>query len=408
MSCRPSDISLFNKIINVFYFLIRIESEDSENEASLGNVIRVVIRPAGHSGKAKKGHLCFDASFETGNLGRVQLISQYEYDLFVRPDSSNPRIRLWFNFTVDNTKPDQRVIFNVVNFSKRWNCFREGATPLVRSSSRPHWQRMPRNTVFYHSSPFHDNNYILSMCFNFDKEEDLYQFAFCYPYSYSRCQAHLDNLERRKLPHFNRQLLAQSIQKRRLDLVTITHPKNMVAQQGNKVHVVVILARIHPGETPSSFVCQGIIDFLISNQPVAVLVREHLVFHIIPMVNPDGVFVGNYRCNSTGADLNRFWGKISQWLHPTLHACYSYLKSLDQDKNIELDFVLDIHAHSNLKGVFIYGNTYNDVYRYERHIVFPKLLAQNVLGFESANTVFNRDINKSNSSRRLYTIFIFN
>ncbi|CAA9996349.1 unnamed protein product [Nesidiocoris tenuis] len=31
------------------------ESEDSENEGSMGNVTRVVMRPAGHSGKAKKG-----------------------------------------------------------------------------------------------------------------------------------------------------------------------------------------------------------------------------------------------------------------------------------------------------------------------------------------------------------------
>lgn len=42
------------------------DSDDSENEGGLGNVSRVVMRPAGHSGKAKRGHLCFDASFETG------------------------------------------------------------------------------------------------------------------------------------------------------------------------------------------------------------------------------------------------------------------------------------------------------------------------------------------------------
>lgn len=27
---------------------------------------KVVMRPPGHSGKAKKGHLCFDAIFEAG------------------------------------------------------------------------------------------------------------------------------------------------------------------------------------------------------------------------------------------------------------------------------------------------------------------------------------------------------
>ena len=32
---------------------------------------------------------------------------------------------------------------------------------------------------------------------------------------------------------------------------------------------------------------------------------------------------------------------------------------------MELDFVLDLHAHSSLQGVFVYGNTYDDVYRCE-------------------------------------------
>lgn len=108
---------------------------------------KMIIRPPGHSGKAKKGHICFDASFETGNLGRVDLISEFEYDLFIRPDTCNPRLRMWFNFTVDNVKADQRVIFNIVNISKSANLFRNGMTPLVKSSSRSKWQRIPRDQV---------------------------------------------------------------------------------------------------------------------------------------------------------------------------------------------------------------------------------------------------------------------
>ena len=46
------------------------DSDDSDNEGGLGNVERVVMRPPGHSGKAKKGHLCFDAIYETGEQGR--------------------------------------------------------------------------------------------------------------------------------------------------------------------------------------------------------------------------------------------------------------------------------------------------------------------------------------------------
>ena len=46
-------------------------------------------------------------SYFPGNLGRVDYITEYEYDLFVRPDTCNPRFRVWFNFTVENVKADQ-------------------------------------------------------------------------------------------------------------------------------------------------------------------------------------------------------------------------------------------------------------------------------------------------------------
>ena len=46
--------------------MIFADSDDSDTEGGLGNVERVVMRPPGHSGKAKRGHLCFDSSFETG------------------------------------------------------------------------------------------------------------------------------------------------------------------------------------------------------------------------------------------------------------------------------------------------------------------------------------------------------
>lgn len=38
---------------------------------------------------------------------------------------------------------------------------------------------------------------------------------------------------------------------------------------------------------------------------------------------------------------------------------------IDDDlfQNMELDLVIDVHAHSSLHGVFTYGNAYDDVYR---------------------------------------------
>jgi len=39
----------------------------------------------------------------------------------------------------------------------------------------------------------------------------------------------------------------------------------------------------------------GFIKFLISSDPIATELRNHFIFKIIPMINPDGVIIGNYR-----------------------------------------------------------------------------------------------------------------
>lgn len=366
----------------------------------MGNLNRLVVRPAGQSGKAKRGHLCFDASFETGNLGRVDLINEFEYDLFIRPDTCNPWVRMWFNFTVDNTRTDQRVIFNIVNLSKGKNLFELGMTPIIKSTSRPKWQRVPRKYVYYFRSPEHNNHQVLSVCQGFDREEDIYQFAFSFPYSYSKCQMHLKLIEQRRFPFLKRELLAYSIQKRRVDVLTITSPSNLEKAEGQKQRVVIIVSRIHPGDAPTSYVCQGIIDFLISNHPVAVCLRDVVVFKIIPMINPDGVFLGNHRSNLMGQDLNRNWEQVSEFSHPTLYALQQLITQYSMNKDISLDFILDLHGNTTLPGVFVYGNTYDDVYRYERHILYPKLLAQNIADFVVDNTMYNRDVLKAGTTRR--------
>ncbi|CAL4063432.1 unnamed protein product, partial [Meganyctiphanes norvegica] len=161
------------------------DSDDSDLEGCLGNISRMVMRPPGHSGKAKRGHLCFDASFETGNLGKVDYLAEHDYDLYVRPDTCNPRFRLWFNFSVDNAKADQRAIFTVVNLHKAKNLFAQGLTPLVRSTSRPRWIRAAKENVYYYKSGEHRGHTVLSFAVTFDVEQDTYQFAITFPYSYT-------------------------------------------------------------------------------------------------------------------------------------------------------------------------------------------------------------------------------
>jgi len=68
----------------------------------------------------------------------------------------------------------------------------------------------------------------------------------------------------------------------------------------------------------------GILDYLLSEE--AHELRKHFVFRIIPILNPDGVIYGNYRCSLIGCDLNRRWDKPNRFLHPTIFYAKNVIK----------------------------------------------------------------------------------
>ncbi|CAH0405012.1 unnamed protein product [Chilo suppressalis] len=389
------------------------DSEESDGEGGLGNLSRLIVRPPGQSGKAKRGQLCFDAAYECGNLGRADHVTDLEYDLYVRPDTCRPRARFWYNFTVENVKQDQRVIFNIVNLGKEITLYNSDMTPLVRSTSRQKWQRIPRRLIFYHKSLAHRGRKILSIAFAFDREEDVYHFTAATPYSYSRCQKHLAAWEKKALGFGARESIAQSTQKRRVDLVTIgnfdlkdselkeDHP-NMVKGKAvqPKKRVVFIIARAHGGEPASSFICQGLLDYLVSTSEKAVALRNGIVIQVIPMLNPDGVFLGNQRSDLLGSDLNRCWNRTTTFAHPALIAIKEQLNKLNNEKRVQLDFIIDIHGDISHEGVFVRGNSYDDVYRFERHAVLPKFLSSRVEAWRPEACFYNADAQAAGSARR--------
>ena len=90
--------------------------------------------------------------------------------------------------------------------------------------------------------------------------------------------------------------------------------------------VVVLTARVHPGEVPASHLLNGLVKFLCSKDPFAVVLRSHITWVVIPMLNPDGVAVGNYRTDAAGADLNRMWLTASKLCEPSVYAALGVLQ----------------------------------------------------------------------------------
>ena len=79
-------------------------------------------------------------------------------------------------------------------------------------------QRVSPRNVFYYRCPDHRKNYVMSFVFCFDREDDIYQFAYSFPYSYTKLQNYLDNIEQRQLDYVQRRPLVFSVVRRVGDL----------------------------------------------------------------------------------------------------------------------------------------------------------------------------------------------
>lgn len=123
--------------------------------------------------------------------------------------------------------------------------------------------------------------------------------AYCYPYTHDNLMAFL-----RTIDHSNVSISSLGCSEEARDIVRID-----IAARGTAAPVakqIWIVCREHPGETPASFVCEGMINALL-NQPYGKLLRERFSFTIIPMLNVDGVARGYYYHNTNGVNLARDW-----------------------------------------------------------------------------------------------------
>ena len=65
--------------------------------------------------------------------------------------------------------------------------------------------------------------------------------------------------------------------------------------------VVVVISRQHPGETVGSWLMEGFLNKLKMTE------NSDISWLIVPMINIDGVLLGNNRTGLLGYDFNRHW-----------------------------------------------------------------------------------------------------
>lgn len=158
-----------------------------------------------------------------------------------------------------------------------------------------------------------------------ENPNEVYYFAYTYPYSYTESITKTKNIMSRITKtqeiYINREVLTYSLEGREVEMLTLTSYKGMLnirepeieeyglLPNGNKYSrpyqfegkkTIFLTSRVHPGETPASYVLNGILNYLTGkeiNEQSQVLL-DNFVFKIIPMLNPDGVYRGYYRLDT--------------------------------------------------------------------------------------------------------------
>lgn len=164
--------------------------------------------------------------------------------------------------------------------------------------------------------------------------------------------------------------------------------------------IVFITARVHPGETQASHVWNGIINFLLSKDPRAKLLRDQFVFKIVPIVNPDGVARGNFRTDQNGINLNRVYSNPSVYEWPTVFAIKRLFVHYSKLARDYVYCYFDLHGHTSKRGWFVYGNSMDYVSIVEAHII-PKLFEINWANFDYRGSQFHeKNMNAQNTGEK--------
>ncbi|XP_075216062.1 cytosolic carboxypeptidase 1-like isoform X2 [Lycorma delicatula] len=353
---------------NVIYDVDRLLTSSKEDSLSFKELSNCDEMRVG-SLETSTTSLQFESRFESGNLRKAIQIGPREYDLIVMPDVNSSLHHNWFYFEVSNMDNTLPYTLNIINCDKPNSQFNFGMRPLLYSVKeamlgRPSWVRAGDDICYFKNSYYCSGKskkkksfQTLSFSILFPHNLDVCYMAYHFPYTYSRLLLNLWLWSQRVLPnhiYFRVDNLCNTLNENETPLVTISAPEDRDVKFHER-DVIFLTARVHPGETNSSWVMQGSFNFLLNNTMIADKLRSKYVIKIVPMLNPEGVINGCYRCGLSDEDLNRKWREPN----PILHSAIFHTKGLiDYSCRVlkKVPYVFcDYHGHSRRKNVFLFG-----------------------------------------------------
>ena len=370
------------------------------------------------------GGLTFTSTFDSGNLKAVSKISDTLFEITTAVDCAGTAhettLSTWMYFAVTGATAGQEISFRWTNQNKHTGLYDNDMRPVFKSyskSQRPKkWERVKKKVL--HTVV--NNASVITFTHRFENTDEI-RFAFCAPYSLTDLETNLFTMESTIASeediYWKREVLIHSLDGRNVELITLSSKEGIMDEteepllhcfpnsvQNNRARkfqnkkIIFISARVHPGETPASYMLHGLLDFLLrKNDPRAIVLRREFVFKIIPILNPDGVSRGHYRADNNGANLNRYYQEPSVQAHPSIYAAKQLVLAYHARNDLLL--YLDLHAHATKRGCFMYGNHLNTLQRQVQTQLYAKMVELSSLFFEYEQCNFTEKNMKSKDKR---------
>ena len=339
----------------------------------------VCLPPVDPNASPPDNVLRFESHFESGNLSQAILLSPDTYHCICEYDHNASGSCQWFYFQIKNVRRIVKYTFFISGFHKKSSLYSSGSSIFWYSEQRARrenisWTRGGTNYSYQVTQRTKAKKKRASLHFQmkFPYDDDIIYFCYALPYTYSTLLRSISNWESHFPDLISHEILCQTVGGRDCPILTIYSKRSSTPP--DKRPVFFVTARIHPGESNSSYLLHGLIDFLLSDTQYAHYILETCTVKIVPMLNIDGVMEGFYRISLSGNDLNRMWNSPDLVLHPEIYATKKLMTNLQETQGIT--FYIDFHGHSRLHGTFAYGcPNQDDPELRNTEKIFPRILA---------------------------------